>query len=270
MLTQQPSVRPLADSELPSTVFAQHAWQGVSGRYSFINTGDVVHALAQEGIRPYMCKTSVARIESKRGYTKHMLRFRKDGALPLVGGVFPEVVIVNSHDTGSAFGADLGLYRLICKNGMVAQFGNMARYRGIHVSLSIDAVLEAVHSIMAQFPRVAETVQIMQTKTLGQTQREHFAYAAAMLRWESDKMPFNSTMLLSTRREEDQEPTLWNVFNTIQENLLTGQRIRTYGPSHYGYRRVTRSTRAVRSIDMDMKLNNGLWEIASKFATATA
>jgi hypothetical protein len=264
------NTQPLTDEQLPSTVFAPHAWQGVSSKYAYVNTGDVVHALAEVGLRPYLAKVSRTRIESKRGYTKHMLRFRQDNAVALPGGIFPEVVIINSHDTGSSFRASLGLYRLICKNGMVAQYGVADAYRGIHLALSIEHVLEGVKRITEQFPRLAETVHGMQAKTLGHAQREAFAKASALLRWNADAMPFDATMLLATRREEDVEPTIWNVFNTVQENLLQGQRIRTYGPSFTGYRRVTRSTRAVGSIDVDMKLNAGLWEIASQFATATA
>jgi hypothetical protein len=250
-------------------VFAEHAWPGVSNRYAYVNTGKVVHALADIGLRPYLCKASSTRIDEKRGFTKHMLRFRADNAQPLAGGVYPEVVIVNSHDTGSSFRADLGLYRLICKNGLIANYGTIAAYRGIHIELSIEAVLAGVRRITEQFPRLAETVQRMQIQTLGEGQREAFAQAAALLRWDVDKLPFASSMLLRTRRSEDEAPTLWNVYNTIQENLLTGQHFSRYG-RFYNPGTGPRSTRAVGSIDVDMKLNGGLWAIASQFATATA
>ena len=275
MLYQQPTVRPLADSELPLSVHAHHAWSGVSEKYAHVDTLDVVHALANVGIHPYLAKSSRTKLVSKVGYTKHMLRFRQDNQQPLAGGIYPEVVIVNSHDRGSSFRADLGLYRLICKNGLVANYGTLAAYRGIHVALRIEDVLAGVQNIIAQFPRVVSVIEAMQRKTLNAEQRTAFAQAAALLRWDSDKLPFESSVLLTTRREEDSEPTIWNVFNAVQENLTQGQRIRTYGPSFSGYRRVTRSTRAVGSIDVDMKINSGLWSLASelvnsKEVTATA
>jgi hypothetical protein len=245
-------------------VFAEHAWQGVSDRYAFVNTGDVVHALAEVGLRPYLAKVSSVRLESKIGYSKHMIRFRHENAVALPGDIFPEVVIINSHDTGSSFRADLGLYRLICRNGMVANYGSMAAYRGIHVALSIEAVMAGVQRIIGLFPRVAEDVHKMQTTQLGFAQREAFANAALALRWNTDKAPLEATQLLATRREEDMAPSVWNVYNTVQENLLTGQ----------SYRHATswrrRHTREVKSIDVDMQLNSGLWEIASQFAHATA
>jgi hypothetical protein len=260
MLYQAPAVRPLVDSELPRTVFAPHAWQGVSDKYAFVNTGDIVHALAERNIRPYLAKVSHARTDSRIGYTKHMLRFREDGAVALPGGVYPEIVITNSHDTGSAFIAELGLYRLICKNGLVASYGDFARYRGIHKVLSIESVLDGVCSIVHQFPMLADTVQRMQTLQLEQAKREAFAEAASLLRWDADKAPFAPAVLLRTRRTEDEAPTVWNTFNVIQENLLQGQSMR--------FSRFGRSTRAVRSIDVDLQLNKGLWELASHYANA--
>jgi hypothetical protein len=261
-----PAVRPLADNELPASVWAEKPWGGVSSKYTFVSTSEVVKALAVEGIRPYLAKSSRTRNESKWGYTKHMLRFRQDGAEPLPGGVYPEIIIINSHDTGSSYIGELGLYRLICKNGMVANYGTFAKYRGVHMGLSLENVIAGVFGIMAQFPRVADSVKAMQAHTLDASQRIAFAEQAARLRWNSDKLPIEPTVLLTTRREEDIDPTVWNVFNTVQENLITGQSIRTYGPSFSGYRRVTRSTRAIGSIDADLKINTGLWELASSFA----
>lgn len=258
--------RPLLDSELPSSVFAERPWEGVSSKYNFVSTGEVVRALATVGVRPYLAKSSRTRIDSKRGYTKHMLRFRQDGAVPLAGEVYPELVIVNSHDTGSSFRVDLGLYRLICKNGLVSNYGIADSFRGRHVGIVIEDILAGVDRITKEFPRLADTVQRMQTKSLTEYQRECFAREAAILRWERDKVPFESSMLLVTRRYDDEAPTVWNVFNTIQENLLTGQRVRTFGPSFRGYRTRTVSTRAVGSIDVDMKLNSGLWKLATEYA----
>ena len=263
MLAPMIQTKPMTDAELPTTCFAAHAWQGVSKKYSFVNTGDVVHAMAEIGLKPYLCKVSRTRLEEKRGYTKHMLRFRQEGALPLAGGVFPEVVIVNSHDTGSSFRAELGLYRLICKNGMVAQFANWGEYRGIHTGLSIENVLAGVQTIVKQFPILDAAVRSMQNQHMNESQRENFAQAAALLRWDTEKMPFAPNMLLATRREEDVEPTVWNVFNTVQENLLQGQYARSYSQ---GYRTVRRHTRAVGSIDVDLQLNRGLWSLAAAYA----
>ena len=265
MLNNQGEQRPLENTELPASVYAVAPWQGVTSKYSFVPTSHIVSALGEVGLRPYLAKASRTRIESKQGLTKHLLRFRQDNSPMLPGGIYPEVVIVNSHDTGSSFQASLGLFRLICKNGMVADYGNFASYRGRHVGITLEAIMLGVNRVVNQFPRLAETVQKMQTVTLNQDARTSFARLASSLRWNVDKAPLEASMLLMTRRYEDEEPTLWNVFNTVQENMLQGQRIRTFGPSFRGYRMRTTSTRAIRSIDAEMDINAGLWKLAQTY-----
>ena len=60
------------------------------------------------------------------------------------------------------------------------------------------------------------------------------------------------------RRTEDQSPTLWNLFNEVQENMLQGVR--------YRYRR-GQSIRSLKSIDARVKINKGLWALTEAFAS---
>jgi hypothetical protein len=234
-------------------------WHGVSSKYSFLSTAKVIEALGSEGIRPYSCKTSYTRMEDKRGYTKHMLRFRHSSTdRPIVGGVHPEIVLTNSHDRGSSFHIELGLFRLVCSNGLVVSSGVFDAFRVRHVGTDIDQVLGAVHSIIQQFPQVEDSVRRMQGVQLTDSQREHMAALAMGLRWEADKVPFEPARLLSTRRSVDQGTDLWSTYNVIQENLTQGTR------SNY---RHARATRAIKAIDSDLKINRGLWSLAEQQAS---
>jgi hypothetical protein len=240
-------------------------WSGVSSKYAFLSTAKVVEALGAEGIRPYSCKTSSTRNEDKRGYTKHMLRFRPDSSVAMwrgqVGEVRPEVILTNSHDRGSSFCIELGLFRLVCSNGMVVSSGVFDAFRVRHVGTSIAEVLKAVHSIVGQFPQIEDAVRRMQAVQLTDYQRESMASVAMGLRWEAGKAPFEASRLLSTRRSADSGLDLWSTYNVIQENLTQGQRANRYMHS--------RGTRAIKSIDSDLSINRGLWQLAEQF-TATA
>lgn len=246
------------------TLQAEHAWSGVSSKYAFLSTAKVLDALSAEGIRPYSVKTSRTTLDEKRGYTKHMLRLRPEQAGPsIVGGVHPEIVLTNSHDRGSSFIIELGLFRLVCSNGMVVSSGVFDSYRVRHVGTDLNQVMQAVHSIIGQFPQVEDSVRRMQGVQLTDSQRENMAQLAMGLRWDADKVPFESARLLTTRRTADQGTDLWTTYNVIQENLLRGQRI-----GYIARRAGARATRAVGSIDMDLKLNRGLWSLAEQYATA--
>lgn len=249
--------------ELAPSVFAEHPWKNVSSRYAFLPTIKVINALAANGIYPYSARQSATRIEGKQPYTKHMLRFRDNILLKTVGDTLPEVVLTNSHDRGSSFHIEVGLYRLVCSNGMVVSAGNFDSYHVIHVKNTIENVLESVHKITCQFPKLLETVSHFKTVELSIDQREHMAKMALGLRYDPDKFPFNPKRLLETRRPVDQGTDLWSVYNVIQENLLRGQTRRRYVP---WYTTRERSSREIRSIDTDLTLNKGLWKLASNLA----
>jgi hypothetical protein len=49
----------------------------------------------------------------KRGFTKHMIRLRKPGAV-WFGEALPEVVLLNAHDGTSSYQMFHGIFRTIC------------------------------------------------------------------------------------------------------------------------------------------------------------
>ncbi len=255
----------LSLSELPASVHAESAWSKVSSKYSFLSTLDVVKALGDVGLAPYLVKQSGTRIEGKEGYTKHLMRFRSEGMQAMAGNTYPEVVLINAHDRASSFILEMGLFRLVCLNGLVVSFGNWGKYRIRHVASSISDVLVAASAIVEQFPMIEETVNRMQAISLTTDQRLALATRAMGLRWESDKAPLEAARLLQSRRIEDKGEDLWSTFNVIQENLLRGQHVSRYGRFHHTGERIERSIREVKSIDMEMSINRGLWEIAEGF-----
>ena len=90
------------------SIYAETAYSGMSTRYSFIPTSQVIAALRKEGWQPVRAIQSRVRDEGKKGYQKHMVRFRHVDALagnrPLVvGDTHPEVVLVNGHDGSSSY-----------------------------------------------------------------------------------------------------------------------------------------------------------------------
>src|ERR1700735_4484487 len=101
------------------SVFTAHPWSKISARYTFIPTIEIVDRMRAEGFQPVSAMQSTTRIEGKENFTKHMIRFRdmRNGTGPAIralGTIYPELVLTNSHDGGSAYKIDAGLFRLIC------------------------------------------------------------------------------------------------------------------------------------------------------------
>ncbi|WP_140431438.1 DUF932 domain-containing protein, partial [Escherichia coli] len=86
--------------------------------------------------------------------------------------------------------------------------------------------------------------------------RQALAPAALTYRYGDELQPVTTADILTPRRREDYGKDLWSAYQTIQENMLKGG---ISGRSAKGKRI---HTRAIHSIDTDIKLNRALWVMA--------
>jgi hypothetical protein len=80
--------------------------------------------------------------------------------------------------------------------------------------------------------------------------------------------PIMPGQLLEERRHDDRGNDLWTVFNVAQENILRGGIRGRKRDANNRIRRVT--TRPVKSIDRDVRLNKALWTLTEKMAELKA
>ena len=115
-------------SRVPS-VFTEVKNPRMSEHYVHIPTSRLLNDLTVLG---WECIEAVAikrqkKSAAREGYQKHMLRFR-NYAYEIEGGLFPEIILTNSHEGTSQFVFRAGLYRFVCSNGLViadAEFGQV-------------------------------------------------------------------------------------------------------------------------------------------------
>lgn len=253
----------LTNDQLMATapsVFASQPWEKMSERYTFIPTIQIVEKMRNEGFVPVAAVQSRTRIEGKQDFTKHMIRFRdvRNGDAPAIrtlGTVYPELVLTNAHDGGSAYKLDAGLFRLVCLNGMVVSDGNVSQINVRHTG-SADGIIEASYAIVEEFPKVLDAVGQFASLRLSAPEREAFATAALSLRYDEGEAPVTAAQVLRPRRSEDADSTLWNTFNVTQEALLTGG-LRGRNPE--SSRRLR--TRPVSGISENTRLNKALWTL---------
>jgi hypothetical protein len=258
------STHPLSQDQInrfAPSVFATHAHARVSERYQFISTLDMIGALEREGWLAVHAEESRVRIADREGFSKHLLRFRRfDQALPLVGDSFPEVVIVNSHDGSCSYQIHAGLFRLVCSNGMIIANADMGQVRRRHTGEALGEIIEGTYEIVEALPTIAGQVNTFQQIDLKPAEQQAFAESALSLRWDDGKALITPTQLLQARRLEDRSNDLWTTYQRVQENMLKGgQR----GANSTG-RRTT--TRAVKSVDGNVKINKALWLLTERMA----
>lgn len=247
------------------SIFAQAADAQRSERYRFVPTIEVVDSLRGEGFFPV--KASASRCKDDQGvdYVKHSIRFRREQdmntKMAKVGQVLPEIALTNSHNGTSGFIVDPALLRLVCSNGLVVSDSQGSlRYRHGGRDDLTGRILEGVFSIVEDFPLIADKIDEWSSIELSNDQRLAFARAALPLRFD-DTSGVVADQLLSPRRYGDGKPDLFTTFNVVQENLIRGglrMKRNANGRSN--------TTREIKSVDRDLKLNRALWTLASEMS----
>src|SRR3990167_4678155 len=251
---------------LAPSIYATEPWQAQSDKYRFIPTINVVTALQDSGFHPVRAMQSRSRVPGKAEFTKHMIRFRRAGDYN-VNDIIPEIILVNSHDGTSAYKISMGLYRLVCSNGLTVAdtaISNIIRFthRGAH-DLCRE-VIDVSAEVMAESPKVLTTVNLW--KTINLTMAEQTAFAESVKNLNYSTIEIKPDSLLSARRledyrsKEDNTRDLWRTYNVVQENVIRG------GVMGRTANNRLRRTRQIKSVDGDIKLNKALWTLAEKMA----
>jgi len=249
---------PLSDDQIRTVVpsiFADAPHESRSERYSYIPTAAVLTELRKEGFQPFMvCQTRV-RDEGKREHTKHMLRLRH--ANQINAREANEIILLNSHDGTSSYQLLAGMFRFVCKNGLVCG-DTVADVRVPHKGDVAGHVIEGAYQVLDGFERAQASRESMEAITLDAGESEVFARAALALKYDdpAKPAPITESQILMPRRFDDRRPDLWSVFNRTQENLTKGG---LQGRAANGRRQ---QTRPVQGIDSDIRLNRALWLLA--------
>lgn len=249
-------------------VFANEAHESRGPRYLYVPTVQPLQAMLDNGWGVWEARQQRSRDGARDPYTKHMLRLRKltdFDKTAVVGDGVPEVVLINAHDGTAAYHLHAGFFRFICSNGMMVGT-NIAGFKIFHTKSSKTnlEVLEAgERTITEKFPAMMENIEVMRSRKIGPEQQYRLAEHAINLRYGTTRPPFPATDLLSCRRNEDAEATVWNILNRVQENVLNGG---WETRSIMGNRRS--AVRGVERVSAVAKINAGLWDLATELATA--
>jgi hypothetical protein len=246
-------------SAAPS-VFAEGRHSSRSDRYTYIPTSQIVEHLMGHGYGVFAVNQGGSRDEDKRGFTKHLVRFRPLSQPLQVGGTHNEIVLVNSHDGTSAYRLMAGIFRLVCGNGLIVAESMIADVRVKHTGNVLQEVSDGVEHLRERLPMIGDAVQSMQAVVLRPEEREVFARAALTAKY-GDEPPVEARQVLEARRPEDRDPTLWNTLNTVQESLIRGGQ-RYTKVTEKGVQR--RTTSAVNSVDGTTNVNRALWQLAEE------
>lgn len=253
------------------SIFATTAHESRSERFAPVPTIEILNGLRAEGFDPVYAAQSRSRDASKRDFTKHMIRLRHRGDHASdVGDKVFEIILINANDGTSAYRMAPGVYRLVCKNGlMVGESYDEVRVR--HSGNAIHEVIEGAFHVLQDRERVTGQVDEFQSIMLSPDERVIMAEAAHQLRFpdQADRpVGIKPLQLLDQRRVEDTTRNLWTTLNVLQENMIRG------GQSGYvrdaNNRRRRQTTREIQGIDQNRALNQALWTLTERMAQLKA
>lgn len=254
---------------LAPSVFSSGKAENTSDRYKFFPTYEIVRQMIDSGFQCVKAGQARTRIPGKEEFTRHVLRFRNLDVAPHVGDSIPELVLMNAHDGTSAYRLMLGMFRLVCSNGMVVKDASIGELTVRHSGDDsiVQEVIDASYEVISEAPKAIEQVKHWQGTMLNLDEQAALAKAAVELRGSTLTVdPFDA---IRARRSADQTDDkgnrdLWRTFNVVQENLIRGG---LYGKSEPTQKKPMgsfRRLRAVKSVNEDTKLNRALWTLANE------
>ena len=241
----------------------------VSDKYVQATTIDVVHDMAKLGWFPVIAKQCRNKKNSKGIRSYHMLAFQNPNIKVLneknETEAFPRIILTNSHDGFSSFKFMVGLFRLVCSNGLVVadeEFENMSIR---HIHYNFEELRKTVAASLEKLPERIMILNSMRKKVLTEEEKVKFAISAIKLRKgyeDNAKVEISKNTIkdiLAPVRDEDEGNSLWNVFNVVQEKIIKG---------NFNYaeqNKKSRKMRKITSIVKDIQINRDLFNLANSY-----
>ena len=237
---------------LAPSVFTTEKAKHLTDKYIQTPTIKVVEDLMNLGWEV----TKVQEVKSRKykGFQKHLLVFQNPSIV--IKGAngddsFPQILLTNSHDGKAAFNFRVGIFRLVCSNGLVISDADFGVVSIRHMNYTFGSLQVKINEMITKLPGLVNKINLFKTTTLTEAQMDDFATKAAALR---TKKTVNIMSVLEPTRKEDVGNDLWLVFNRIQEKILGGS-----------YTSGGRKARSVKNFQKDIQLNEQLFELAESY-----
>lgn len=244
---------------LPPAVFAETPSPKMSAKYAHVRTADILETFQDQGWQ--VRQTSSPKYSKAPQFARHALRLRhRDFLEATMDSTVPELIILNSHNGSWALRIALGMFRMVCANGMVAGNiwgGETIRHTNLH-NLE-DRVKHVTGQMGDMAQRMTGMINDWDRLEVPLERQLAFADQAKAIRWGKNN-PVDGSMLLEARREADKGNSLWKVFNRVQENLTQGG----YNGSTSSGR--TFAVKAIKNVKRDFNYNRDLMNAANDLA----
>ena len=244
----------------------------VSEKYVQANTSTVINDMHKLGWEVVDAKQKGKRKNSSGIQSFHMVVFQNPDIKVMENGeveAFPRIILTNSHDGMNSFKFMVGLYRLVCSNGLIVADETFETLTIRHINYTFEDLRHLVNRTVEALPGYINTVNKMKSTILNKEQKYDFAVKMLKLR---KNVPLDQqvaisdetiTDLLIPTRKEDAGDSVWSVFNVLQEKMVKGGSMVESGKHNK-----LRKMRPVKSFVRDLDMNYGMYQTAMSYLDA--
>ena len=242
----------------------------VTKKYLFVNTEQIIDDLDKLGWKP----VEVAQRKSIKAegtiFSKHMVAFQNPDIKITSGDgddAYPRILLTNSHDGMQAFKFSVGIFRLVCSNGLVVADEQFSEFKIKHKGYTFGELRKVVKQAVNDLPNRVQVMNDMKNRILSQDEKNKLALDAMLIRAgiklgseQADAFKYdNETIedILDPKRDADKGDDLWRVFNVVQEKITQGD----FHAALQGAK--VRKVRKIKSFEKDLKVNKELFKLAT-------
>ena len=235
----------------------------LSDKYLFVNTETIIDDLDKLGWLPVQAAERKSIKKEGTIFSKHMVAFQnpnikissEDG-----DDAYPRILLTNSHDGMQAFKFSVGIFRLVCSNGLVVADEKFSDFKIKHKGYTFGELRNVVRQAVEDLPNKVQVMNDMKNRILTEDEKRKMALDAMLIRAGVKELQYDEetiTDILDPKRDADKGDDLWRVFNVIQEKITQGD----FHAALTGAK--VRKVRKIKSFEKDMKVNKELFKLAT-------
>jgi hypothetical protein len=231
-----------------------------SKRYSFTPTHEIIDWMGSMGYGLTGAEQSGTKSDLWKNYGAHIVKFQKEDLFIKANDgtveARPQIVLINSHDGSRPIQFEMGIFRLVCSNGLMVKSMDMGSFRERHTKYDYNTVKSMIEQKIEALPTTMGTINRWSQRDMNPKERFQFAMDALQLRLGQDRKAEEHEIrsILEPKRRADEGTSLWTTFNVVQEGLVRG-----------GFQVGERRARAISNPWADLKINSSLWALANEY-----
>lgn len=229
---------------------ARQKHKDLSNQYKFLDSQEILHKLEGQGFKHEGTSFAGVRKAEKAGFQKHIMVFDTGKLIDDDNRV--RLLVTNAYDGSHSLKFNLGIYRAICANGLVAGehiFSDRIIHKGEDVE---EELMRIVAGMGDKVEDLVDAVQLLQGRKFDEALAASYISDCVTYRHGGEQVKFTIDDF-HAKRNKDRDEHMYNLFNVAQETIIKGD-------YYYQSGEKTRKARPIKSIGSNIDNNQFMFD----------